>query len=115
MHVSVTLFQRVKLPTIGLTTQTLLVGADDGHLHFEVAADGMCGHPRYCAQFPSLWSGCRLTHGVLRGQVGFEVRMEKAPMSPHFQLRREDEDFPGLRVGWSVAGSSTLLGKSEVT
>lgn len=90
------------------------MGADDGHLHFEVAPDGACGLPRYCAQFPSLWSGCRLTHGVLRGRVGFEVRVERAPPTSHMELQPEDVGSPGLRVGWSVAGSSTLLGKMAV-
>lgn len=91
------------------------MGADDGHLHFEVAPDGACGRPRYCAQFPSLWSGCRLTHGVLQGQVGFEVRVERALLTSPLERQPEDAGSPpGLRVGWSVAGSTALLGKMEV-
>lgn len=40
--------------------------------------------------------------------------MERVPLSQHLQLRPEDVDSPGLRVGWSVAGSSTMLGKRDV-
>lgn len=77
--------------------------SDDSHLHFEVGPDGACGQPRFWARCPLLWSGCRLTHGVRQGRVGFEVRLE-----------RKLEEQAGLRVGWSVADTSLLLGKDPV-
>lgn len=94
-------------------SRIFLVGADDSHLHFEVAPDGASGRPRFWAHFPSLWSGCRLTHGVLQGRVGFELRLERALLTS--QVEHQENGHPhGLRVGWSVASTSSLLGKNEV-
>ncbi|XP_008302373.1 heterogeneous nuclear ribonucleoprotein U-like protein 2 [Stegastes partitus] len=84
------------------------------HLHFEVGPDGSCGQPRFWSRFPLLWSGCRLTHGVQWGRVGFEVRLERRL----FTTQPEDQDVRepyGLRVGWSVADSSLLLGEDELS
>ncbi|KAK5864678.1 hypothetical protein PBY51_015902 [Eleginops maclovinus] len=86
----------------------------DGHLHFEVGPDGAWGQPRFWAQFPSLWSGCRLTHGVLQGRVGFELRLEKKLLTTQLQEQVEVDPY-GMRVGWSVAHSSLLLGVDELS
>ncbi|XP_034454409.1 LOW QUALITY PROTEIN: heterogeneous nuclear ribonucleoprotein U-like protein 2 [Hippoglossus hippoglossus] len=86
----------------------------DSHLHFEVGADGSWGQPRFWAQFPSLWSGCRLTHGVLQGRVGFEVRLERKLLTT-WQEEQEGVEPCGARVGWSVAHSSLLLGEDELS
>ncbi|RVE67388.1 hypothetical protein OJAV_G00102360 [Oryzias javanicus] len=56
---------------------TLRFDPYDCHLHFEVGPDGCSGQPRFWDRFPLLWSGCRLTHGVQQGMVGFEVRVER--------------------------------------
>ncbi|XP_022615851.1 heterogeneous nuclear ribonucleoprotein U-like protein 2 [Seriola dumerili] len=80
----------------------------DSHLHFEVDPDGSCGQPRFWAQFPSLWSGSRLTHGVLQGRVSFEVRLDR-------RLEQEVMEPCGLRVGWSVADASLLLGEDDLS
>lgn len=93
---------------------SLLVDYSDGsHLHFEVSPDGSSGQPRFWAQFPLLWSGCRLTHGVQQGRVGFEVRLERKLLTAQPDDHEVREPY-GLRVGWSVAVSSMLLGKNEV-
>ncbi|XP_044061283.1 heterogeneous nuclear ribonucleoprotein U-like protein 2 [Siniperca chuatsi] len=84
----------------------------DSHLHFEVGPDCSCGQPRFWARFPLLWSGCRLTHGVLQGRVGFEVRLERKLLTAQLE-EQEDMDPYGLRVGWSVASTSLLLGEDE--
>ncbi|TKS72250.1 Heterogeneous nuclear ribonucleoprotein U-like protein 2 [Collichthys lucidus] len=84
----------------------------NSHLHFEVGPDRACGQPRFWARFPSLWSGCRLTHGVLRGSVGFEVRLEKKLLATQLE-DREDMSTYGLRVGWSTDNASLLLGEDE--
>ncbi|XP_038554620.1 heterogeneous nuclear ribonucleoprotein U-like protein 2 [Micropterus salmoides] len=82
----------------------------DRHLHFEVGPDCACGQPRFWARFPLLWSGCRLTHGVLQGRVGFEVRLERKLLTTQL----EEQEVPyGLRVGWSMANASLLLGEDE--
>ncbi|XP_040904603.1 heterogeneous nuclear ribonucleoprotein U-like protein 2 [Toxotes jaculatrix] len=86
----------------------------DSHLHFEVGPDGSCGQPRFWDQFPSLWSGSRLTHGVLQGRVGFEVRLERKLLTA--QLEEQEVMEPsGLRVGWSLADTSLLLGEDELS
>ncbi|XP_068445073.1 heterogeneous nuclear ribonucleoprotein U-like protein 2 isoform X2 [Clinocottus analis] len=86
----------------------------DSHLHFEVGPDGTCGQPRFWSRVPSLWSGCRLTHGVLQGKVGFEVRLERKLLTT--QLEEQDDMDPcGLRVGWSLANTSLLLGEDDLS
>ncbi|KAM7389885.1 hypothetical protein PAMP_023831 [Pampus punctatissimus] len=83
----------------------------DSHLHFEVGPDGT-GQPRFWDRFPLLWSGCRLSHGVVQGRVGFEVRLERKLLITQIEDRVEPY---GLRVGWSVANTSLLLGEEEVS
>ncbi|XP_034545581.1 heterogeneous nuclear ribonucleoprotein U-like protein 2 isoform X2 [Notolabrus celidotus] len=86
----------------------------DCHLHFEAGPDGACGQPRFWERFPLLWSGCRLTHGVRQGRVGFEVRLERKLLTS--QLGNDaDADSYGLRVGWSMGNSSVLLGEDKVS
>lgn len=89
---------------------TFLVCTDDSHLHFEVDPDGAGGQPQFWTQIPAFWSGCRLTHGVLQGRVGFEVRLERTLLTTQLQ-EQEDMNPHGLRVGWSMANTSLLLGK----
>lgn len=86
---------------------------DNSHLHFEVGPDRASGQPRFWARFPSLWSGCRLTHGVLRGSVGFEVRLERKLLATQLE-DQEDTSTYGLRVGWSTDNASLLLGKDVI-
>lgn len=89
---------------------SFLAATGDSHLHFEIAPDCSCGQPRFWDRFPLLWSGCRLTHGVLQGRVGFEVRVERTLLTT--QLNDEDDKHPhGLRVGWSTPDTSLLLGE----
>uniref|UniRef100_A0A3B5QM71 Si:ch211-107m4.1 n=1 Tax=Xiphophorus maculatus TaxID=8083 RepID=A0A3B5QM71_XIPMA len=90
---------------------TMIVSIDGCHLHFEVSSDGSCGQPRFWDRFPLLWSGCRLTHGVRKGWVGFEVRLERKLLTAD----QEVKDPYGLRVGWSVGDSSLLLGEDELS
>ncbi|XP_056133854.1 heterogeneous nuclear ribonucleoprotein U-like protein 2 [Lampris incognitus] len=83
-------------------------------LHFEVSPDGSCGWPRFWARFPLLWSGCRLTHGVRHGSVGFEVRLDRKLPPAELGGPAGSESY-GLRVGWSVADSSLLLGEEDLS
>ncbi|XP_037531712.1 heterogeneous nuclear ribonucleoprotein U-like protein 2 [Nematolebias whitei] len=84
----------------------------DCHLHFEVGPDGSCGQPRFWDRFPLLWSGCRLSHGVQEGRVGFEVRLERKLLAGEAEDQEVREPY-GLRVGWSTADTSLLLGEDE--
>ncbi|XP_048885155.1 heterogeneous nuclear ribonucleoprotein U-like protein 2 [Brienomyrus brachyistius] len=80
-------------------------------LHFEVSPDGSTGQPLLSEKFPLLWSGCRLTHGVDQGKVGFEAKyVKKLPVTG---LNLEESDTHVLRVGWSVDNSSFQLGQVE--
>ncbi|XP_029967087.1 heterogeneous nuclear ribonucleoprotein U-like protein 2 [Salarias fasciatus] len=84
------------------------------HLHFEAGPDGSSGQPRFWARFPLLWSGCRLTHGVQQGRASFEVRLERKLLTAQ-QEAEEVGELCGLRVGWSAADASLLLGKDELS
>lgn len=101
------------MPSFGTeveTKTTFLTCTDDSHLHFEIAPDCCGGQPRFWDRFPLLWSGCRLTHGVLQGRVGFELRVERA-LSTTRPDDKDDKHPHGLRVGWSASGTSLLLGE----
>uniref|UniRef100_A0A3Q1IM06 B30.2/SPRY domain-containing protein n=1 Tax=Anabas testudineus TaxID=64144 RepID=A0A3Q1IM06_ANATE len=90
------------------------IHVNGSHLHFEIGPDGSYGQPRFWAQFPSLWSGCRLTHGVLQGRVGFEVRLERKLLPTQLEEQEAMEPY-GLRVGWSVSDTSLLLGEDDLS
>lgn len=83
---------------------------DDSHLHFQVDLDRSCGQPRFWDRFPLLWSGCRLTHGVVQGRVGFEVRVERT-LSATQPDDNDDKHPQGVRLGWSTPDTSLLLGE----
>uniref|UniRef100_A0AAV2MJP2 B30.2/SPRY domain-containing protein n=1 Tax=Knipowitschia caucasica TaxID=637954 RepID=A0AAV2MJP2_KNICA len=110
-------YKRSKLPPASVTEEpmednkTVRIDSYNSHLHFEVEPDGVSGHPLLWERFPLLWSGCRLTHGVQRDRVGFEVKLERLLTS---QDPPDVESF-GLRVGWSVANASLFLGKDYLS
>ncbi|XP_015234790.1 PREDICTED: heterogeneous nuclear ribonucleoprotein U-like protein 2 [Cyprinodon variegatus] len=84
------------------------------HLHFKVSSDGSCGEPRFWDRFPLLWSGCKLSHGVRQGRVGFEVRLERKLTNLEPEALQAKQAY-GLRVGWSGGESSLLLGEDELS
>ncbi|KAM9795679.1 heterogeneous nuclear ribonucleoprotein U-like protein 2 [Neosynchiropus ocellatus] len=88
------------------------LNSHDAHLHFEVGPDGSSGWPRFWERFPLLWSGCRLSHGVAQGRVGFEVRVERKLLIAQVGVPMRSESCD-VRVGWSVADSGLLLGEEE--
>ncbi|KAM9376391.1 heterogeneous nuclear ribonucleoprotein U-like protein 2 [Pholidichthys leucotaenia] len=97
----------------GKTEDEVKLDQNNCHLHFKPSPDGSSGQPRYYGRYPLLWSGCRLTHGVQSGSVGFEVRLDKKLVT-----LPEDQEATvsyGLRVGWSVLSSSLLLGEDELS
>uniref|UniRef100_A0A3B4AYC2 Uncharacterized protein n=1 Tax=Periophthalmus magnuspinnatus TaxID=409849 RepID=A0A3B4AYC2_9GOBI len=115
-------YKRSKLPLVPVTEEPVeedrnIVKIDlyNSDLHFEVDPDGVGGHPQFWNRFPLLWSGCRLTHGVQQNRVGFEVKLERLLTSqPQVQHDVELESF-GLRVGWSVASATLMLGKDYLS
>uniref|UniRef100_A0A673ANE0 Si:ch211-107m4.1 n=1 Tax=Sphaeramia orbicularis TaxID=375764 RepID=A0A673ANE0_9TELE len=115
-------YKRAKSPQTVLETgevqeedqDTVRIDPYGSHLHFEVGSDGFSGQPRFWTRFPLLWSGCRLTHGVLKGKVGFEVRLERKLLTTQLEEQRGVKLF-GLRVGWSTEHTSLLLGEDELS
>ncbi|XP_077387831.1 heterogeneous nuclear ribonucleoprotein U-like protein 1 [Festucalex cinctus] len=110
-------YKRAKLPQASLEEHeakeeddTLKLHSYDSHLHFQVGPDGACGQPRFWDRFPLLWSGCRFTHGVSQGRVGFEVRLENRLCSSQPGSPQSDQYY-GMRVGWSLGQTSLLLGE----
>uniref|UniRef100_W5LYC4 SAP domain-containing protein n=1 Tax=Lepisosteus oculatus TaxID=7918 RepID=W5LYC4_LEPOC len=82
-------------------------------LHFEVGKGALGGQPLFSERFPFLWSGCRVTHGVAQGQVGFEAKFVRKLSDK--ELQPDDPEVPVLRVGWSVDGSSFQLGEDDLS
>ncbi|XP_037117005.1 heterogeneous nuclear ribonucleoprotein U-like protein 2 isoform X1 [Syngnathus acus] len=111
-------YKRAKLPPAPLEEDeakkededALKLHSYDSHLHFQVGPDGACGQPRFWDRFPLLWSGCRLTHGVSQGRVGFEVRLERRLSNPLPDGPESDQSY-GMRIGWSLIQTSLLLGE----
>ncbi|XP_019718927.1 heterogeneous nuclear ribonucleoprotein U-like protein 2 isoform X1 [Hippocampus comes] len=115
-------YKRAKLPQGPLEEDegkeededTLKLHSYDSHLHFQVGPDGACGQPRFWDRFPLLWSGCRLTHGVSQGRVGFEVRLERRLLSSQSDGSESDQSY-GIRIGWSLVQTSLLLGEDALS
>uniref|UniRef100_A0A8C5Q655 B30.2/SPRY domain-containing protein n=1 Tax=Leptobrachium leishanense TaxID=445787 RepID=A0A8C5Q655_9ANUR len=79
-------------------------------LQFEMDRERYGGRPLFHSTFPCLWSGSRATHGVMKGNVYFEVkRTDNLPLSEGYS------EFPLLRVGWSVARSGPQLGEDDLS
>ncbi|KAL4622988.1 heterogeneous nuclear ribonucleoprotein U-like protein 2 [Arapaima gigas] len=93
--------------------ETVRLDSYNCDLHFEVDPDGTSGHPSLSEKFPLLWSGCRLTHGVSQGKVGFEAKFVKK--MPVTELSAEDPGTHVLRVGWSVDTPNFQLGEVELS
>uniref|UniRef100_A0A3Q3ECR1 SAP domain-containing protein n=1 Tax=Hippocampus comes TaxID=109280 RepID=A0A3Q3ECR1_HIPCM len=83
---------------------------DDSHLHFQVGPDGACGQPRFWDRFPLLWSGCRLTHGVSQGRVGFEAAND-IPILKHFFFLSSGED--ALSFAYDGRARKVTCGREE--
>ncbi|XP_051902929.1 heterogeneous nuclear ribonucleoprotein U-like protein 2 [Hippocampus zosterae] len=115
-------YKRAKLPQGPLEEDeakeededTLKLHSYDSHLHFQVGPDGACGQPRFWDRFPLLWSGCRLSHGVSQGRVGFEVRLERRLLSSQSDGSESDQAY-GIRIGWSLVQTSLLLGEDALS
>ncbi|KAF0039824.1 hypothetical protein F2P81_008059 [Scophthalmus maximus] len=87
---------------------------DDPGEHSRALSCEGTGRGRAFYEFKEEMRYKRLTHGVLRGRVGFEVRLERKLMTTQL-VKEEDTEPHGVRVGWSVAGTSLLLGEDELS
>ncbi|XP_075463015.1 heterogeneous nuclear ribonucleoprotein U-like protein 1 isoform X2 [Ascaphus truei] len=78
-------------------------------LHFKLDKDRTVGYPMTMEGFAYLWSGARATHGVNRGRVCFEMKVNEEITVGH--LPSSEPDPHVVRVGWSLDTCSTQLGE----
>ncbi|KAM4696382.1 heterogeneous nuclear ribonucleoprotein U-like protein 1 [Rhinophrynus dorsalis] len=78
-------------------------------LHFKLDRDRTVGYPLTIEGFAYLWSGARATHGVNRGRVFFEMKINEEIAVGHLPASEPDPHV--VRVGWSLDSCSTQLGE----
>uniref|UniRef100_A0A4W3KGN6 Heterogeneous nuclear ribonucleoprotein Ub n=1 Tax=Callorhinchus milii TaxID=7868 RepID=A0A4W3KGN6_CALMI len=80
-------------------------------LHFKINRNRFGAMPLTMEGFAYLWAGGRASYGVTMGKVCFEMKViEKIPVK---HLPPDQTDPHEVRVGWSFASSSMLLGEKE--
>ncbi|XP_041850279.1 heterogeneous nuclear ribonucleoprotein U-like protein 1 [Melanotaenia boesemani] len=78
-------------------------------LHFKVSRDRYSGYPLTIEGFAYLWAGARASHGVTRGRVCYEMKINEEIPVKH--LPSSEPDPHVVRIGWSINHSSTQLGE----
>ncbi|XP_030599340.1 heterogeneous nuclear ribonucleoprotein U-like protein 1 isoform X2 [Archocentrus centrarchus] len=78
-------------------------------LHFKVSRDRYSGYPLTIEGFAYLWAGARATHGVTRGRVCYEMKINEEIPVKH--LPSSEPDPHVVRIGWSLNHCSTQLGE----
>uniref|UniRef100_A0A8C5EL05 Uncharacterized protein n=1 Tax=Gouania willdenowi TaxID=441366 RepID=A0A8C5EL05_GOUWI len=78
-------------------------------LHFKVSRDRYNGYPLTIEGFAYLWAGARATHGVTKGRVCYEMKINEEIPVKH--LPSSEPDPHVVRIGWSINNSSTQLGE----
>uniref|UniRef100_A0A8C5EKX5 Uncharacterized protein n=1 Tax=Gouania willdenowi TaxID=441366 RepID=A0A8C5EKX5_GOUWI len=82
---------------------------DNCDLHFKVSRDRYNGYPLTIEGFAYLWAGARATHGVTKGRVCYEMKINEEIPVKH--LPSSEPDPHVVRIGWSINNSSTQLGE----
>ncbi|XP_034024481.1 heterogeneous nuclear ribonucleoprotein U-like protein 1 isoform X2 [Thalassophryne amazonica] len=78
-------------------------------LHFKVSRDRYNGYPLTIEGFAYLWAGARATHGVNRGRVCYEMKINEEIAVKHLPSTEPDPHV--VRIGWSLNHCSTQLGE----
>uniref|UniRef100_A0A671XNT9 Heteroous nuclear ribonucleoprotein U like 1 n=1 Tax=Sparus aurata TaxID=8175 RepID=A0A671XNT9_SPAAU len=82
---------------------------DNCDLHFKVSRDRYSGYPLTIEGFAYLWAGARASHGVTRGRVCYEMKINEEIPVKH--LPSSEPDPHVVRIGWSLNYCSTQLGE----
>uniref|UniRef100_A0A8C6SEQ4 Heterogeneous nuclear ribonucleoprotein U like 1 n=1 Tax=Neogobius melanostomus TaxID=47308 RepID=A0A8C6SEQ4_9GOBI len=78
-------------------------------LHFKVSRNRYSGYPLTIEGFAYLWAGARATHGVTKGRVCYEMKINEEISVKHLPSNEPDPHV--VRIGWSLNHSSTQLGE----
>ncbi|PIK48230.1 putative heterogeneous nuclear ribonucleoprotein U isoform X3 [Apostichopus japonicus] len=85
--------------------------SDISDLNLKVAKDGYSAIPLTMDGFGFLWSGVKLTHGVSKGKICYQVKLQEHLNVKH--LPSEEKTPHVIRVGWSLEKTSLQLGEEK--
>eukprot|EP00057_Strongylocentrotus_purpuratus_P020501 XP_011674975.1 PREDICTED: heterogeneous nuclear ribonucleoprotein U-like protein 1 isoform X2 [Strongylocentrotus purpuratus] len=80
-------------------------------LNLKIGKDGYNICPLSMEGFAYMWGGVKATHGVNKGKVAFECKLESQADVRH--LPPEENNRHVVRVGWSIDASSLQLGEED--
>ncbi|KAJ0063737.1 hypothetical protein NL108_006676, partial [Boleophthalmus pectinirostris] len=78
-------------------------------LHFKVSRNRYSGYPLTIEGFAYLWAGARASHGVTKGRVCYEMKINEEISVKHLPSNEPDPHV--VRIGWSLNHCSTQLGE----
>ncbi|KAL6463449.1 hypothetical protein MHYP_G00278400 [Metynnis hypsauchen] len=82
-------------------------------LHFKVARDRYSGYPLTIEGFAYLWAGARVSYGVTKGRICYEMKINEEISVKH--LPSSEPDPHVVRIGWSLDSCSTQLGEEPMS
>ncbi|KAL7834528.1 hypothetical protein SRHO_G00287750 [Serrasalmus rhombeus] len=82
-------------------------------LHFKVARDRYSGYPLTIEGFAYLWAGARVSYGVTKGRICYEMKINEEISVKHLPTSEPDPHV--VRIGWSLDSCSTQLGEEPMS